>query len=113
MGKCDDLIVKYVKDLEEKCGMKLDMKFLIVVIIVCGFLIYCNDVLIVLVMQKGEFEIVKKSFFIKKLGFKDILKLDEGLSVVMDMYGCLVCKKYCVVVYYLLVKYFCKVSLFK
>ena len=28
MGKRDDLIAKYAKDLEEKCGLKPDMKLL-------------------------------------------------------------------------------------
>ena len=36
MGKRDDLIAKYAKDLEEKCGMKPDMKLLTAVTLACG-----------------------------------------------------------------------------
>ena len=113
MGKRDDLIAKYAKDLEEKCDMKPDMKLLTAVTIACGPSIYNNDASTVSATQKSGLETVKKSFLIKKLGLKDSPKLDEGLDAVMDTYGRSVRKKYRAVVYYLLVKHFRKASLFK
>ena len=113
MGKRDDLIAKYAKDLEEKCEMKPDMKLLTAVTIACGPSIYNNDSSTVSATQKKELETVKKSFLIKKLGLKDSPKLDEALDAVMEIYGRSVRKKYRAVVYYLLVKHFRKASLFK
>ena len=54
MGKRDDLIAKYAKDLEEKCGMKPDMKLLTAVTIACGPSIYRNDASTVSATQKGR-----------------------------------------------------------
>ena len=113
MGKRDDLIAKYAKDLEEKCDMKPDMKLLTAVTIACGPSIYNNDSSTVSATQKKELETVKKSFLIKKLGLKDGPKLDEGIDAVMETYGRSVRKKYRAVVYYLLVKRFREASVFK
>lgn len=113
MGKRDDLIAKYAKDLEEKCGVKPDMKLLTAVTIACGPSIYNNDSSTVSATQKKELETVKKSFLIKKLGLKDTPKLDEGIEAVIETYGRSVRKKYRAVVYYLLVKHFRKATLFK
>ncbi len=113
MGKRDDLIAKYAKDLEEKCDMKPDMKLLTAITIACGPSIYRNDASTVSATQKSELETVKKNFLIKKLGLADTLKLDEGIDAVMETYGKSVRKKYRAVVYYLLVKHFRKASLFK
>lgn len=113
MGKRDDLIAKYAKDLEEKCEMKPDMKLLTAVTIACGPSIYNNDSSTVSATQKKELETVKKSFLIKKLELKDTPKLDEGIDAAMEIYGRSVRKKYRAVVYYLLVKHFRKASMFK
>ena len=113
MGKRDDLIAKYAKDLEEKCDMKPDMKLLTAITIACGPSIYRNDASTVSATQKSELETVKKNFLIKKLGLADTSKLDEGIDAVMETYGKSVRKKYRAVVYYLLVKHFRKASLFK
>lgn len=113
MGKRDDLIAKYAKDLEEKCDMKPDMKLLTAITIACGPSIYRNDASTVSATQKSELETVKKNFLIKKLGLADSAKLDEGIDAVMETYGKSVRKKYRAVVYYLLVKHFRKASLFK
>ena len=113
MGKRDDLIAKYAKDLEEKCDMKPDMKLLTAITIACGPSIYRNDASTVSATQKSELETVKKNFLIKKLGLADTPKLDEGIDAVMETYGKSVRKKYRAVVYYLLVKHFRKASLFK
>jgi hypothetical protein len=113
MGKRDELIAKYAKDLEEKCDMKPDMKLLTAITIACGPSIYRNDASTVSATQKSELETVKKNFLIKKLGLADSAKLDEGIDAVMETYGKSVRKKYRAVVYYLLVKHFRKASLFK
>ena len=113
MGKRDDLIAHYAKDLEEKFEMMPDMKLRTAVTLACGPSIYNNDSSTVSATQKKELETVKKSFLIKKLGLKDSPKLDEGIAAVMDIYGRSVRKKYRAVVYYLLVKHFRKASLFK
>lgn len=113
MGKRDDLIAKYAKDLEEKCDMKPDMKLLTAITIACGPSIYRNDASTVSATQKSELETVKKNFLIKKLGLADTPNLDEGIDAVMETYGKSVRKKYRAVVYYLLVKHFRKASLFK
>ena len=113
MGKRDELIAKYAKDLEEKCDIKPDMKLLTAITIACGPSIYRNDASTVSATQKSELETVKKNFLIKKLGLADSAKLDEGIDAVMETYGKSVRKKYRAVVYYLLVKHFRKASLFK
>ena len=113
MGKRDDLIAKYAEDLQEKCGLKPDMKLLTAVTIACGPSIYNKDSSTVAASQKKELETVKKSFLIKKLGLKDTPKLDEGIAAVMETYGKSVRKKHRAVVYYLLVKHFRKGSVFK
>ena len=43
MGKRDDLIAKYASDIQEKCGMKPDMKLLTAVVVACGPAIYKPD----------------------------------------------------------------------
>ena len=87
MGKRDELIAKYAKDLEEKCDMKPDMKLLTAITIACGPSIYRNDASTVSATQKSELETVKKNFLIKKLGLADTPKLDEGIDAVMETYG--------------------------
>ena len=113
MGKRDDLIEKYAKDLKEKCGLEPDMKLLTNVTIGCGPSIYRKDASTVSATDKKELETVKKNFLIKKLGLKDTPKLDEGIAAVMDIYGRSTRSKYRAVVYYLLVKQFRKASLYK
>ncbi len=113
MGKRDDLIAKYAKDLEEKCGMKPDMKLLTEVTKACGPSIYNKDSATVSASSKSEMETVKNSFLIKKLGLKDTPKLDEGLAAAVETYGKSVRAKHRAVFYYLLVKHFRKGSVFK
>jgi hypothetical protein len=40
MSKRDDLIARYASDIENKCGMRPDMKLLTTVTIACGPSIY-------------------------------------------------------------------------
>lgn len=113
MSKRDDLIVKYAKDLEEKCGEKVDMKLLTAVTIGCGPAIYKADASKVSGSDKAELATLKKNFLIKKLGLKDSPKLDEGIEAVMVKYGKSNSNKQRAVVYYLLTKHFRKASYYK
>lgn len=113
MSKRDDLIAKYAKDLETKCGEKVDMKLLTAVTIGCGPSIYNADACTVSASDPKELKTVKKNFLIKKLGLNDTPKLDEGIDEVMDQYGRSNRNKYRAVVYYLLVKRFRKASVYK
>ena len=113
MGKRDDLIAKYAKDLEEKCGVKPDMKLLTKVTIACGPSIYNRDSSTVSASDPKELDTVKKSFLIKKLGLADSPKLDEGLAAVIEQYGRSTRAKYRAVMYYLLTKHFRKSKVFQ
>ncbi len=113
MSKRDDLIAKYAKDLEEKCGEKVDMKLLTAVTIGCGPAIYKADASKVSGSDKAELATLKKNFLIKKLGLKDGPKLDEGIEEVMVKYGKSNSNKQRAVVYYLLTKHFRKASYYK
>lgn len=113
MSKRDDLIAKYAKDLEQKCGMKPDMKLLTAVTIGCGPSIYNADACTVSASDKAELDRVKKNFLIKKLGLKDTPKLDEGIQEAITTYGKSNRNKYRAVIYYMLVKKFRKGSVYK
>lgn len=112
MGKRDELIAKYAKDLEEKCGVKPDMKLLEKVTIACGPSIYNRDSSTVSATDPKELETVKKNFLIKKLGLADGPKLDDGIQAVIDQYGRSTRSKYRAVMYYLLTKHFRKSKVF-
>ncbi|NNC37872.1 MAG: DUF2853 family protein [Hyphomonadaceae bacterium] len=111
MGKRDDLIEKYAKQMTEKLGMTPDMKLLRAVTIGCGPSIYNRDASTVAASDKKELETVKKNFLMKKLGLKDTAKTDEGLAEVMAAYT--ERTKYRAVVYYMLTKHFRKASVYK
>ncbi len=113
MSKRDELIEKYAKDLQDKCGVKPDMKLLTAVTIGCGPAIYKADAAKVSGSDKKELETLKKNFLIKKLGLKDSPKLDEGIASVMEQYGKSNRNKQRAVVYYLLTKHFRKGSVYK
>lgn len=113
MGKRDDLIAKYASDLQDKCGMKPDMKLLTAITIACGPSIYRADAEKVSASDKQELETIKKNFLMKKLGLKDSPKLDEGLAACFETYGKSNRNKWRPVVYYLLTKHFRKGSVFK
>ena len=113
MSKREELIVKYAKDLEEKCGETVDMKLLTAVTIGCGPAIYKPDAAKVSGSDAKELETLKKNFLIKKLGRADGPKLDEGIAAVMEQYGKSNRNKQRAVVYYLLTKHFKKASVYK
>lgn len=113
MSKREELIKKYAKDLEDKCGVKPDMKLLTAVTIGCGPAIYKADAAKVSGSDAKELETLKKNFLIKKLGLKDTPKLDEGIAAVMEQYGKSNRNKQRAVVYYLLTKHFRKGTVYK
>lgn len=113
MSKREELIKKYAKDLEDKCGEKVDMKLLTAVTIGCGPSIYKSDASKVSGTDKAELNTLKKNYLIKKLGLKDSPKLDEGIAAVMEQYGKSNRNKQRAVVYYLLTKHFRKASYYK
>ena len=112
MSKRDELIVKYAKDLKEKCGVNPDMDLLTKVAIGCGPAIYNPDSSTVSSSEAGELETVKNNFLIKKLGLTEKEDLKGAIDAVMDTYGRSNRNKYRVVVYYLLTKHFGKESIY-
>ncbi len=112
MGKRDDLIALYAKDLSEKCGVTADMDLLKKVTIGCGPAIYNADASKVSGSDQAELDTVKKNFLIKKLGLEDGAALDEAIAKVIDIYGKSNPSKYRAVFYYLLVKHFSKEAVY-
>lgn len=112
MSTREELIVKYVLDLKEKCGVTPDMDLLTKVTIGCGPSIYNADSATVAGSQPSELETVKKNFLIGKLGLSDGPELDVAIDAVMEKYGRSNTNKYRVVVYYLLTVHFKKESIY-
>lgn len=112
MGKRDELILKYAKDLEEKCSTKPDMDLLRKVTIGCGPSIYNADASTVSGSDPAELAIVRVNFLQKKLGLAESAKLDEAIDSVMEVYGHSNRNKYRAVVYYLLTKHFGKEAVY-
>ncbi|MCO5248751.1 MAG: DUF2853 family protein [Chitinophagales bacterium] len=111
MGKRDELIEKYAKDLE-KIGVKVDLDLLTKVTIGCGPSIYNTDSSLVSSSDQSEIDTVKNNFLIKKLGLADGPNLDEGLDAVFEQYGKSNRNKHRAVVYYLLTKHFKKEAVY-
>jgi len=112
MSKRDDLIVKYVADINEKFGTKPDMALLTKVTIGLGPSIYNLDASKVSGADEKELETVKNNYLIKKLGMSDSPKLMDGVKTVMDKYGSSNKNKHRAVVYYMLCKHFGKESVY-
>jgi hypothetical protein len=112
MSKRDDLIVKYVADLKDKCGVNPDMDLLTKVAVGLGPSIYNADSSTVSGSDEKELATVKNNYLIKKLGLKDGADLDKGIASVMDTYGQSNRNKYRAVVYYLLCVHFNKTSVY-
>ena len=112
MGKRDELIELYAKDLKEKCGMAPDMDLLTKVTIGCGPSIYNADASTVASSQKSELETVKTSFLMGKLGLPDGPDLMQAIQSVIETYGKSERNKYRAVVYYMLTKHFGKESVY-
>jgi hypothetical protein len=112
MGRRDELIERYAKDLREKCGLEPDMALLRKVTIGCGPSIYNADAATVAATQAQELATVRQSFLIKKLGLPDSPALDEAIDKVIAQYGRSERNKYRAVVYYLLTRHFGKESVY-
>jgi len=108
----DELVLKYIDDLKDKCGIIPDIPLLTKVIVVCGPSIYNKDGSLVAVTQQSELDTVKDSFLIKRLGLSDGPELDKGIEAVIDKYGRTNEYKYRAVVYYLLTRHFNKEKVF-
>ena len=112
MGKRDDLIASYAKDLQTKCKMTPDMNLLTKVTIGCGPAIYNPDSATVTVSNADDLANVKRNFLIKKLGLPDDAKLDEALDAVIETYGRSERNKYRAVIYYMLTRHFGKETVY-
>lgn len=112
MSQLDDLLVKYNKDLIEKCKVDVDTELLKKVTKGLGPSIYNKDSSLVSSGNKVELERVKSNFLIKKLGLEDSEALDEAIKEVVEIYGRSNPHKYRAVFYYLLVKKFAKESVY-
>lgn len=109
-ARTDELVLRYIDDLKEKCSIIPDIPLLTKVVRACGPSIYNKDASTVAVTQKSELDTVKKNFLIKKLGLPDGPELDEGIEAVIEKYGRSNKYKYRAVVYYLLIRHFNKES---
>lgn len=106
MGKRQDLIAVYARDLREGCGIEPDMALLTKVTIGCGPAIYDADAALVAASQRHELDLVKRNFLVKKLGLKDGPELMEAIEAVIATYGGSERRKHRAVLYYLLTKHF-------
>ena len=106
MSKRDDLIAVYAGDLEQKCGVKVDMDLLRKVTIGLGPAIYNADSSVVSGTQESELETIRANFLVKKLGLSDGPELRAGIDKVLDTYGRSNRNKHRAVVYYLLAIHF-------
>ena len=110
MGRRDELIALYARELTEKCGVTPDMALLTKVAIGLGPAIYRDDSATVAGTDASELETIKANFLVRKLGLADGPELVAGLNAVIDQYGRSNRNKYRAVVYYLLTKRFGKES---
>ena len=106
MGKRDELIQKYARDLEQKCNVSPDMDLLRKVTIGCGPSIYNADASTVSSTDPDELRTVRDGFLKRRLGLSDSEDLEGGIDAVMETYGRSNRNKYRAVVYYLLTKHF-------
>ena len=108
MNKRELLIEKYIIDLEKYFDEVANLKVLTAITIGCGPSIYNMDSSTVSSLEQKEIDTVKNQFLIKKLGLDDHDELYEAIHNVLKIYGRTNRKKYRVVVYYMLTKYFNK-----
>jgi len=113
MGKRDELIALYTKELKEKCNVKADIDLLSKVTIGCGPSIYNRDAASVSCSDDKELATVKNNYLIKKLGLKDGPQLDAAIKKVCEKLGSSNRNKYRAMFYYLLCKEFGKESVYK
>lgn len=114
MGKFDECIELYTKEMKEKLGMKtVDAALLKGVAKACGPSLYRKDASKVSASDPKELDRVKQNFLIKKLGLKDTPKLDEGIKTAIAAFGKGNRNKYRAIMYYMLAKHFRKAAMFK
>ena len=106
MGRRNELIQQYAKDLVEKCRMEPDMALLEKVAIGCGPAIYEPDGSLIAASDPRETDKIKKNLLIRKLALTDGPELSAAIKAVLDTYGRSEPRKYRAVVYYMLVKHF-------
>jgi len=111
MNKREELIVKYVEQLEG-AGVKVDHDLLTKVTVGLGPSIYNADAAVVASSDSDELETVKKNYLIKKLGLKDGPELDKAIDKAIDTLGRSNRNKYRATMYYLLCKEFGKESVY-
>lgn len=112
MGRRDELIARYARDLREKCGIEPDLELLRRITIGCGPSIYDADACTVAATQPHEIMTVRNSFLRGKLGLPDGPDLDDAIDRVIGIYGRSERYKYRAVVYYLLVRHFGRESVY-
>jgi hypothetical protein len=112
MGKRDDLIATYAKDLQEKCGVTADMDLLTKVTIGLGPAVYNADASLVSGTDGSELETIRNNFLIKKLGLSDGPELMAAINSAIDTYGRSDQNKYRAAIYYMLVKKFGRESVY-
>ncbi|OIQ29070.1 MAG: hypothetical protein BM564_07625 [Bacteroidetes bacterium MedPE-SWsnd-G2] len=112
MNKRDELILKYVADLKDKCGHTANEELLRKVTVALGPSIYNADSSTVSSSDESELERLKTNFLVKKLGLSAGDKLDEAINGVMETYGKSNRNKYRAVVYYLLTLHFKKENVY-
>jgi hypothetical protein len=112
MGKRDDLIAKYARDIETKLGQTPDMDLLRKVTIGCGPSIYNADAETIAASDGSEVARVRDSYLVKKLGLAESADLDSAIRTVMDQYGSSNRSKYRAVVYYMLCRHFGKEAVY-
>lgn len=106
MGRRNDLIALYAKDLLEKCRMEPDMALLEKVAIGCGPAIYDKSEQFVDADDPDALIDIKRNLLVRKLALRDSAELLAAINAVLDVYGRDEPKKYRAVVYYMLVKHF-------
>jgi hypothetical protein len=106
MGKRDDLIAIFAKDLDEKCGETADMVLLGKVAKGLGPALYRDDSRLVAGSDQSELDTIRERFLMKKLGLPDGPELMAGIDAVLERYGRSNRSKHRAVVYYLLTRHF-------
>ena len=106
MGRRQELIDRFARDLREKCGIEPDMRLLEKVAIGCGPALYHRDESLVAAGDPSEIAAIKRNFLIRKLALEDGPHLVAAINSAIDTYGRSEPRKYRAVVYYMLVKHF-------
>ena len=106
MSHRDELVEKYARELEEKCGVTADRDLLTRVVVGLGPAVYNRDASTIAASDPEEVAYIKTHFLIAKLGLTDGPDLDAAIEKAFDRYGRDNRHKYRAVVYYLLTRHF-------